>query len=484
VHWFRTLATLLLACLCLPVIDIASAQTAGGDASIEIVPSTGGVSQNPISIDAKGVYAAVVAGNGAELWDLRKGRLVRKFADTQIGIAVTAAISADGSRIAAGGYGTEVLVWDVRTGRAISRHASQLASVQALVLSRDGRRLAFGGSSKFNGPRELVLADVDTGQFLKTVDGDGVHSMSLSTSQDLVAVGYVSGKTRVIDLSGRVIKEWTAHPTKNGPATSTLRWVNMVRLAVSRDGRQLASGGDDGAVKIWDVSTGRLLRAFAGHDGVAVQGVAWSPDGHALATIDERRLQIWDTRSGTLVRSGSFAPSVVGYGLASVAYAPDGTFLLVNGLARVHAGTLEFQGHIGARLYGTVVPIHGVAGGEVLIAGGPELSLYWLDLATGTTRKLVSEPEIKSHRGLVATRLGTHIAGYGVDKTGRGEDNLFFKDLTAKVGVKILASKLQANDLRADLQLAISPDGRERLCVPGRSPEPAVSPKLIAAAIG
>src|SRR4051812_14266918 len=54
---------------------------------------------------------------------------------------------------------------------------------------------------------------------------------------------------------------------------SSLNWV-----AVSADGHRLVTAGEDKAVRLWDVTSGRELHRFNGHTE-AVLCVAFSPDG-------------------------------------------------------------------------------------------------------------------------------------------------------------------------------------------------------------
>ena len=69
-------------------------------------------------------------------------------------------------------------------------------------------------------------------------------------------------------------------------------------VAISPDGRTLASAADDGTVWLWDVATRRRLgRPLAGHAG-AVNDVAFSPDGTLLASAGlDRTVRLWDVRA-------------------------------------------------------------------------------------------------------------------------------------------------------------------------------------------
>jgi WD40 repeat protein len=55
----------------------------------------------------------------------------------------------------------------------------------------------------------------------------------------------------------------------------------------------LASGSNEGTVKIWDVATGNLLRTLEGHSSL-IESVAFSPDGNLLAAGGfAGRISIW-----------------------------------------------------------------------------------------------------------------------------------------------------------------------------------------------
>ncbi|MCY2990547.1 MAG: WD40 repeat domain-containing protein [Planctomycetota bacterium] len=74
-------------------------------------------------------------------------------------------------------------------------------------------------------------------------------------------------------------------------------------IAVSPDGQRFATAGMDGTLRIWEATTGKLLRAFVGH-AMPVRSLAWSPDGKILASGGQwqDRVCLWDMSTGAVLR--------------------------------------------------------------------------------------------------------------------------------------------------------------------------------------
>src|SRR5205823_5374231 len=74
-------------------------------------------------------------------------------------------------------------------------------------------------------------------------------------------------------------------------------------IAFRPDGKTVAAAAKDGAVKLWDVASGYLVRTLPGHTG-AVLSVAFSPDGGILASgSSDETVKLWDLTDGHLLRT-------------------------------------------------------------------------------------------------------------------------------------------------------------------------------------
>jgi len=98
-------------------------------------------------------------------------------------------------------------------------------------------------------------------------------------------------------------------------------------VALSYDGRLMATAGDDHYVRIWDAKTGGLLHEFLAHDDW-VRGVAFSPMNDRIVTIgQDGQVKIWNLASiGTPTILGEKVP-----GARKLVFSPDGTKFAVCG---------------------------------------------------------------------------------------------------------------------------------------------------------
>ncbi len=99
-------------------------------------------------------------------------------------------------------------------------------------------------------------------------------------------------------LSGRTAE--SPHPALTLRHTLRDHTREVYRMALSPDGRTLASPAQDNTVRLWDVESGRVLKTF--EHPASVFCVGWSPDGTTLATGTSSNVYLWNAATGRRIR--------------------------------------------------------------------------------------------------------------------------------------------------------------------------------------
>jgi WD40 repeat protein len=195
---------------------------------------------------------------------------------------------------------------------------SEIPLISAAAVLSDGT-VALGNSGF------VELLDPENSRQIGRLEfpGSRVTALRLSDCQRYLMVGAsqvgVGGEVHVVDTkSYEVVVRLAGHSDA------------VYALALSPDGRLLASGGYDRKIILWDVAAGSEVARFAGHQA-AIYDVDFHPSGTALASASaDNTVKLWQVSTGSLLNTFGQSEGEV----RCIRFSPDGNTLVAGGADR------------------------------------------------------------------------------------------------------------------------------------------------------
>jgi WD40 repeat protein len=228
-----------------------------------------------------------------------------------------------GTLLATGGQDGVLRIWDVSkkevpAAKAVNAHVPAAPqpprAIYAVVWTPDAK--------------QLVTASDDKSIKFWDADGKPVREIKPGSDRPPPSDAMKAASPMVLGGAGQAVLSQPPSPGHTDQVYS---------LAITADGKYLASGSADKTVKLWNPATGELVRAFANptlkvptdsHPGF-VQCVKFTPDGSKLVSVgtapkNKGYLAVWNVADGKLLAGYELAVGPI----YSVDVTADGTAVL------------------------------------------------------------------------------------------------------------------------------------------------------------
>jgi len=261
-----------------------------------------------LSFDAEGRQLVSGSGLGDSLdsfvYDVESGEK-RITYEGHNAVVLAAATSPDGKWAATGGGDhKQIDVWSLEDGTRLHRLVGLGSTTWSVGFSFDGSRVAWGRTKNIQdrndrGPLEFDIRLPDATRSLgqpAAIGDTADYTRALTSLGDLKLETKTSGKYNYrsileVENHGKAVAR-IERTAQNGYAHTA--------YTLTPDGRMIISGGANGWLSAYDIA-GNTLGEFRGHTGT-ITGLAVSPDGRTLASSSyDQTVRLWNVANGELL---------------------------------------------------------------------------------------------------------------------------------------------------------------------------------------
>ncbi len=311
-----------------------------------------------VAFNDDGTLLASVNGDQMAIWNVESGQLKATLHGHR-GAVMALAFAPHLPLLASCSYDNTVRLWNIDSGRELLRLRGHRAGVTygviGIAFDNEGKLLVTGGADGLvkiwdphvqdamvkvvaqppakRGDELLSSAWQSTPDLRQDLDwlfGHMSYVMDLDFTPDgkFIVTCSADGSVKIFDVSTRkVVRDLTAN----------VGHVSAVR--VSPDGTTIAAGSGGyfdrmpGQILIWSRATGEVLKTLEGHAG-PISRLCFSPDGSRIISasgsqgvVEKGELMIWDVATGKLLAKADG----VGAAIMGLDVSPDGKVISTSG---------------------------------------------------------------------------------------------------------------------------------------------------------
>ncbi|KAG2744125.1 WD40 repeat-like protein [Suillus brevipes Sb2] len=154
----------------------------------------------------------------------------------------------------------------------------------------------------------------------------------IKVNRGIGCILHLPGQRIIIYSQDGLIRVWDLETGKQVGEKWEVKYFRVETIAaLSPDSKKVASGGFGGAVKLWNVDTGKIIKIWKGHTR-RVRSLSWSPDGgRVVSGSEDGTFRVWDVQSGKTILGPINAAGEGGLGVRAACYSPDAKTIATGG---------------------------------------------------------------------------------------------------------------------------------------------------------
>jgi WD40 repeat protein len=316
-------------------------------------------------------------------------------------VITTAEVTNDGQLLIAVTTDNKLRVWNIESGLQVSELELGFIDPQAdITLSDDGRYFALGTKED-----SIRLFSTETGDFIRNIETGQTDTMTFLPNSNLLAATQDSNTIGFWDVTTRLLREIVTTDdtnivdispngdyvvTRNGDKHLTLQNIRTGAIIfddvqlhltgvndadISITDNVMASAGDDGVVKLWDLEDGEQRALIWAHQN-PVKRIAFAPQDSLLAVMGTEGVYVFDYRPFSTIRE-DYIFSLPITSANGVYFSVDGSLLFAHVSDTLHVWSMQDGRELATYTIPDAVSIL-TTDGDYIIATDEEGSIYRL----------------------------------------------------------------------------------------------------------